>query len=350
MISVKQSTINKYLNTFNKKKNSAPGNSGFALLVVIVVMLLTSFLASELILRVRAEQKIAFNVKNNTTEHFLADAGINIALFRLMEPKKQNIAFEEEGEEEYWNLLDGYAYERFFNRGKITYYAINESGKIDLNKAPRRLLEFFLEYHELEPDQIEIIIDSLLDWRDSDDLHRLNGAEKKEYEALDDPYIPRNGKIEDPGEFMLVYGTDVLQGKFDQYEVFTIHNTQGKINFNSLTPTLLDFVMEGDTDRIEAYREDQKVYGTFNSAMARQVMGDERFDLLQPFLTFSDGSNKYYSITAIGQANVKRQDEEEKQEDEETEELQRRGIKIEALIQLKGSSYELLSWRKGYIS
>lgn len=349
MISVEQANI-KYINNTVQNTMAKPGNSGFALLVVIIVLLLTSFLASELILRVRAEQKIAFNVKKNTKEYFLADAGINIALFRLLEPKKQNIPFEDEedgGSEEDWKLLGGYTYERFFNKGKITYYTINESGKIDLNKVPRRLLELFLEHYEVEPDQIETIIDSLLDWRDTDDLHRLNGAEQEEYEKLDDPYIPRNGPIEDPGEFMLVYGTDILFDKIKPYEVFTTYNPTGKINFNNLTPAILDFVMEGDTDKMAAYREDQKTNGTFNSAMARQVMGDERFDLLQPFLDFSEGSGKYYSITSIGQANVKRENEDE--EAEKTDDRQH-GIKIEALIHLKGSSYELLSWREGYTS
>ena len=83
-----------------------------------------------------------------------------------------------------------------------------------MNRSSRQLLKLFLEYHELEPDQVVTVVDSLLDWRDSDDLHRLNGAEKETYEALEPPYIPRNGKIMDPAEFFLIHGTDMLVDRF----------------------------------------------------------------------------------------------------------------------------------------
>jgi len=46
-------------------------NKGFALLVVIVVMLLTSFLASQLILQVRTALKIAGNRSNHIREQML---------------------------------------------------------------------------------------------------------------------------------------------------------------------------------------------------------------------------------------------------------------------------------------
>lgn len=339
----------RYLKKFAQKAGRKPGNRGFALVVVMVVMLLASFLASELILRVRTEQRIAFNVKNKTTAHFLSEAGVNLALFRILEPK-QAVSEEQavsEKDEEYLEFLHGQTYETFFNKGKISYYAINESGKIDLNRAPRPLLELFLEYHGVEPDQIATIIDSLLDWRDTDNLHRLNGAEQETYEELDDPYIPRNGVIEDPAEFALIYGADVVQGKFELRDVFTVHNVQGKINFNSLTPAMLDFVMEGDAERIEAYRENQKLYGTFTSATALQVMGEERFDSLKPYLIYSAGANQYYCITAIGQPGVEPLEEGQETEEKKGQEY-RYGIKIEVLVRKTGSGFDFVSWRENY--
>jgi len=329
----------KYLNYIAYPVTGANRHRGFALVVVIVVLLLVSFLASQLILQVRTEHQIAFNVKNRSKSHFLSEAGLNVALFRLMDSPEDVVLGDD-------TFLHGYSYTNYLNTGKFSYYVTNESGKIDLNKAPRRLLELFLEYQGLEVEQIETIIDSLLDWQDADDLHRLNGAELETYQELADPYIPKNGSLDDPGDFFLIHGTSVLVGKFDPDEVFTIHNSSGKINFNSLTPAMLDFLVEGDFDRKQAYKEAQQLYITLNQAMARQILGDERYDEIKDFLSFSSNtaqSNQYYSIAAYGQAGVKPPENE----DEEPPTVP--GVKINVLIRLESSiRYQLLSWKEKY--
>ena len=225
-------------------------------------MLLTSFLASQLILLVRTELKISHNIKARVAGHFLAEAGISLGLFRLLD---RPMDIPELGREEDWeSFYEGFEYEVYLPNGKVTYYVSNETGKIDLNKSPQQLIELYLQFHlgadTEEDDQIAIIVDSLLDWRDSDDLHRLNGAESETYEELDDPYIARNGKIEDPSEFFLINGTEPLVGKFFAQEIFTVYNTKGKINFNSVTPAMLDFLTGGDKGKIEAYREAKKEF------------------------------------------------------------------------------------------
>lgn len=328
------------LSPFFRQKMTEKKHGGFALMVVIIILLIVSFLASQLILQVQTEQKIAFNVKNKAVARFLSEAGTQLALFRILEPK----AVVDEGEDEFLQFLEGKTYDTFFNQGKISYSAVSESGKIDLNRAPRQLLELFFEYHELEPDETATVIDSLMDWRDSDDLLRLSGAEQNYYEDLEDPYIPRNGPIEDPAEFALIQGAENITDKFVLEDVFTVNNSDGKINFNSLTPDILAFLTEGDIDKEEAYRESQDTFGTLNQTHARQILGDERFERLRPYLSFSS-SNKIYSITSIGRANVKRQDEEEGGEEKQNPP----GMKTNILIRVKGASeYEILSWRENH--
>ncbi len=320
---------------------------GFALMVVIIILLIVSFLASQLILQVQTEQKIAFNVKRKATARFLAEAGIQIALLKILEPK----TIVEEEEDTLLKFIGGKTYDTFFNQGKISYSAVNESGKIDLNRAPRQLFELFFEYQGIEPEATATIIDSLMDWRDGDDLLRLNGAEKNYYEDLEDPYIPRNGEIEDPAEFVLIQGADALAEKFILEDVFTVNNSDGKINFNNLTPDMLDFLTEGDTARQEAYRESMESLETLDQAQARQILGDERFGRLQAYLTFGS-SNKFYSITSVGYADVDQKTvEQERVEQESDEKLPRHpGIRMQVLLRIKGSAtdYEILSWRENH--
>ncbi len=299
--------------------------SGVALVVVIVVMLVASFLASQLTLSVRAEQHVTINQLERSQAAFLAEAGINNALFRLLD---KPLLVEDEEEEK---MLHGHLYEGNLESGTFSYRTINESGKMNINTVSPRLLELFLEHFGLEPVEIETVRDSMSDWQDSDNLHRLNGAEQNFYEELEEPYTPRNGRMEDPSEFFLVRGTELLKDKFQAEDVFTIYNTTKKINFNSLSPTMLDFVMAGDEDRKEAYREAQGVYTTLNQAMARQLMGDEQFDQLKSFLSFTADKNIYLTINATGKTNQGKT-----------------GITASALIRLLANGYQIMSWKEGY--
>lgn len=317
-------------------KGENRAQDGFALVIVVVIMLLISFLAVELILSVRTEMKIAMNEKSQAVGQCLAEGGINLGIFRLLDKPVEYI-------EDYEKFLEGYEYTAILETGQIRYCVVNESGKFDLNKLNQPLLKLLLEYYGIEEEQQDIIIDSLLDWEDSDDLHHINGAELETYQSLKDPYIPRNGKIMDPSEFFLVHGTSVLAGRFKASEIFTVHNERGLINFNSLTPRMLEFLTEGDEKKIKAYYDARGMYGDLNQVQARQILGDERFSQCSDGLTYSAGRNRYYTIYARGipRGNAGR----DLQDDEE------RGgsVEVYSLIVLQGTRINYLAWKEGGI-
>ena len=51
-----------------------------------------------------------------------------------------------------------------------------------------------------------ILVDSIMDWRDPDDLHRLNGAENDYYMGQSPPYRCKNGPLDSLEELLLVRG------------------------------------------------------------------------------------------------------------------------------------------------
>ncbi len=272
------------------------GNRGFALIVVIVVMLLVTFLASELLMRVRFESQVAFNRRHQQRARFLAEAGINLAIFRLLDKAVDDTLGDPDKP-----FLYGREYEAVLPAGKIRYYAVSESGKIGLNSSNLAPLKAYLAWMGLDEDRIAVIADSLLDWRDSDNLHHLNGAEKDYYQGLADPYIPRNGPMQDPGEFLLLRGTEGLEEMFDPGAVFSVHNPSGKINVNSLAPGLADFITEGDREKIKMYREIRGGRGVLNGSLMIQVLGGDRFAALESSLTYFAGNNPYFTLTAYGE-------------------------------------------------
>lgn len=309
-------------------------NRGFALLVVIMVLLLASFLASQLSLDVRTEQRLAANAKERDQAAILAEAGFNIALFRVMDKP-----IDLEAESEYGRLVPGRQYIHPLKGGQVKYHAVNESGKIDLNAGDPKLLELFLQYRKLSLMQATVVLDALQDWRDPDNLLRLNGAEQEYYMNLPASYIPRNGRIEDPGEFFLLRGVEVLAGEFQAEEVFTVHNPEKGINVNSLTPTMLDFIVEGDEARQQAYYEARQLQTTLNAAMIRQIIGERRFAELEPYFRYEEGmASLFYTITATGRAVG--QDGAEKQD--------AAGLTINSLVRVLANGYQILSWRERY--
>lgn len=335
-------------------RSTHKNQKGFALVVVIVVMLMASFLASELIMLVRTELKISHNIKARAAGHFLAEAGISIGLFRVLGQRPIDvpaIGLEEDWEQFY----EGYEYDVYIPSGKVTYYVANENGKIDLNRSSPELLRLFLESH-LDGDQeeqIDDILASLLDWRDNDDLYRDiggRGAESETYGELEDPYIARNGKIEDPAEFFLINATEPLFGKFVPHEVFTVHNTSGKINFNSLTPAMLDFLTGGSKERIDAYRQFKKEFnGNLSSSLAAEILGEGQYEMYSPFLTYSSSGSKYYTIVGKGFLGVT-QEEDFVMPDEGQMQKKPPGIMSSLLIEKQSSSrYITRAWQEQYI-
>ena len=85
-------------------------------------------------------------------------------------------------------------------RGNASVEIIDETGKINVNLAPNYLFYNLLIAVGLDEQEADIITDSIEDWRDRDDLHRLNGAESDYYQSLPEPHLAKNGPLDVPEE------------------------------------------------------------------------------------------------------------------------------------------------------
>jgi general secretion pathway protein K len=113
---------------------------------------------------------------------------------------------------------------------EITFH--DEAGKYNLNQVTEKQLLEIVESLGITGEQRDTIVDSILDWRDPDDLHRLNGAENDYYESLDPPYKCKNGPFSSVTELALVKGISP-----EIYEklapLFTVYTNTTQININS---------------------------------------------------------------------------------------------------------------------
>ena len=154
-------------------------------------------------------------------------------------------------EEEDGLFADGSVYKVRFGGRELYFTLEDENGKLDLNNSSeeqiREVVRTILGDEELEA--ADTIVDGILDWKDSDKLVRLNGAEDDVYQDRSPPYYPTNGPFRLLEELILVNGVgqEVFYGPISWlsqeededgevvwqgglWDLFTVYNKSGTVN------------------------------------------------------------------------------------------------------------------------
>lgn len=95
-----------------------------------------------------------------------------------------------------------------------------------LNGLGREMLERLIESYDVNADTAASLVDALLDYRDADNLRRLNGAEAPEYAAIGRSGDLRNDDLVVPEEVTRVFGwadVDVLWGDDPITNYLSVH-------------------------------------------------------------------------------------------------------------------------------
>lgn len=192
---------------------SLKNNQGIALFLVLWVLALLSVIVGEFCYATRTEVNITRNFKEQTEAYYIALAGLNRAVEELTRKRltrtPQSVLplgeEEEEPEPSPWRV-NAHIPEVSFGAGQFAVRIENESGKIDINTANDALLRMMLKGFEMDEMEKNIIVDSILDWRDEDSFHRLHGAENDYYQSLPEPYDCKDGPFDTVEELLLVRG------------------------------------------------------------------------------------------------------------------------------------------------
>jgi general secretion pathway protein K len=171
------------------------GQRGLALLTVLWVLSLLSVIAAGLIAQTHTELQITRNMKETARARALAEAGVFLAIPRFLDPSPDT----------QWKV-DGKERDIEYGGGEIRITLQDEGGKIDINAAPDELLAGLFGALGVSPDEAAHLVDAIADWKDADDLRRVNGAEKDDYKRAGLSWVPRNGPFEAAEELRLVLG------------------------------------------------------------------------------------------------------------------------------------------------
>lgn len=218
---------------------------GFALMAVVWIMALLSVIALSFAAMAKIETCSTMGFKESMEQRFLAEAGMQRAIAELMHErslKTRNPAGATETIK-----TDPTAYTRELGTGSYTFRVTDESGKIDINTLTDKtaiVLNNLLRNFGSSEEEANTIVDSILDWKDADDAHRLYGAEDSYYTSLPTPYRTKNAAFETLEELILVKGMtrDVLYGNEKRKGIIhfiTVHSGAATINMNAAPKEVL---------------------------------------------------------------------------------------------------------------
>lgn len=288
----------------NHHRKGLAAERGIALMLVLWVMIILMGVVLSFAGQTRGETAAALAFRTGLENKFLAEAAMERGIMEIQYRRVnrgQTVILEGR---EVWRT-DGTPYYERLGEGNYRVSILDESGKININAltdATGIVLKNLLAQSQVTPEQADIIVDSILDWKDEDNLHRLNGAEDEYYASLPNPYKPRNAPFEALEELLLVRGmsADILygsEGRQGIYPFLTIASKIDKVNLGAAPrPVLLAIPgMAADAaDRIVEYRKSAEIRGLND---IRDLVGGD-YALMAPYV--GTGESATYSLTAVG--------------------------------------------------
>ncbi|MHB8773150.1 MAG: type II secretion system minor pseudopilin [Syntrophales bacterium] len=291
---------------------------GIALFLVLWVMALLTVIAGEFGYAVRTELNVTRNFKEETETYYIAVSGLFLTIQELVVnefiPRPSAVAGSEAVPEDVRWRINADLPPVPFGGGQFKVEKENESGKVNLNRAGEPLLRMMLNNFSLEESEKNIIVDSILDWRDKDNLHRLNGAEDDYYLSLPRPYKCKNGDFTSLEELLLVRGVTPKMfdaGLKDMISVYQEGETGStgagrkaaaldvdRINVNAASLSMLRSLPRMTEEAVQAIRNYREQRDFRSLTDLSSVVGAEVFTGISPYVTLS--LVPYYTIRSVG--------------------------------------------------
>lgn len=225
---------------------------GFALVLVLWVLSLLTIMAGSFALSMRREAAIVTGSSSNARGVAIAESGLALAELMLMHPDQQ----------QRWRT-DSSIYHVDYADASLRIQLLAETGKIDINSADEPLLQGLIAQVPLEAEEQTRLLNAILDWRDTDDQVRENGAEKKDYKAAGLSYQPGNKPFQSIEELQLVLGMN--EQVFKALEnLITVYSKQPKVDLAQAPKDVLQIVPGMDAELIDTYimaRRDSAING-----------------------------------------------------------------------------------------
>jgi general secretion pathway protein K len=281
-------------------------DNGIALMIVLWVMTLLIVITFAFSVMVRTEVFSTITFKEQLENKYLAQAGMNRAILEIFYRNAyKNNQIDLDDAEVY--STDGSFHHGQTGDGHYQFASMDEAGKININLLTDDtaiVLNNLLVNLGVEKSQADTIVDSILDWKDGDDLHRLHGAESDYYMSLPNPYKAKDASFDNLEELLLVQGVtrDILygaEGKPGLIKYLTVYSPSVQVNINTAPLDVLKAIPSMTDDMIQSiisYRTADNAKKDGSGLQSMLTAAD--YAKIASYVTTADSN--IYSVEAIG--------------------------------------------------
>lgn len=295
-------------------------SGGVALILVIWIMVILIAIVGEFSYSMRTEINITRNFKEEEEAYQLALAGIEYAKIEILSAKNSTYVYlNENGILAFGGEDENPVREIELGRGRFSYTIIDEERRLNINSISLPQLKHIIGNSGVEMAELDTIVDSIIDWRDTNNLHMLNGAEEDYYQSLPEPYSSKDNLFDVIDELLLVKGvtSEIFYGIKEEEKEYT---------------GIAQYLTTWSSNLINVNTAHREVLETvFGTAVAENIISQrEASPILSPV---SGGTvmSSFYTITStgtIGEGKIKRT--------------------INATVKRNGDKLDLLYWNDNF--
>jgi type II secretory pathway component PulK len=230
---------------------------GFALIAVLLVLAVVGVIGAEFAYSMRLEATSVRTYKDVLTASHLAEAAVEQAV-REIAGDVAFVATDDDG------TLTFYTRERATLKrlprtnvplgiGHFSYRVTDEEARLNLNTATPERVDRLLQALGIDKIERDTINDSLQDWRDPNEDHRLNGAESEDtYLKLPLPYRSKNANLDSVTELLQIKGITpaIYRGTEGKpgLAAFVTVKSPGQVNLNTAPCVVLKALAFGEAE------------------------------------------------------------------------------------------------------
>jgi type II secretory pathway component PulK len=233
------------------------GHRGFALIAVLLVLAMIGVLGAEFAYSMRLEATSVRAYKDTLSGAHLAEAGVEQAI-RELAGDVMYAVLADDGNLTFYNRAN-LELKRLprtnvpLGGGQFSYRITDEEARLNLNTSPPDRVERLLAALGIEKSIRDTINDSLQDWRDPNEEHRLNGAESEDYYLkLPLPYRSKNSNLDSITELLQIKGITpaIYQGVAGKpgLAAYVTVKSPGQVNLNTASCMVLRSLGFGDAE------------------------------------------------------------------------------------------------------
>jgi general secretion pathway protein K len=212
-----------------RRGSTSPREEGVALIAVLWTLILLSLIAAAVSFENRANDRIARNLADAAAARAAADAGVARGVLDLL--------IQGSGSD---FRPDGTVYRWPFAESTVYVSVRDEFSKVNLNQASEAVLSSLFSSAGIEQAKAQSLADAIADFRDKDNIPRLQGAEETDYRAAGLDWGPKNASFQTIEELQQVLGMtpQIYERIIPDFTIYSAGTVNPELASDRLTASL----------------------------------------------------------------------------------------------------------------